>query len=264
MHIERHKPGTLCWFELATTDQRAAKDFYQSLFGWEASESPIGPDEVYTIFKMHGRDVGAAYTMRAEQQSQGVPPNWGIYVAVDNADAMAERAQTLGATTLAPPFDVGDHGRMSVLQDPAGAVFSVWQPNKHIGTGVSGESHSVSWADLNTRDQAAAGAFYSDLFGWKMTMGKDMKPATPGSYYHIVNGSDFIGGVPPPGQGNPHVPPHWMIYIQVDDCAASTSKARNLGAATFVDSMAIGDDGWFSVLQDPQGAVFALHQSKKK
>ena len=111
MHIDRHKPGTFCWFELATTDQRAASKFYQTLFGWEASESPIGPDEVYTIFKMHGRDVGAAYTMRAEQQSQGVPPNWGIYVAVENADAMAERAKTLGATILAPPFERSRSGR---------------------------------------------------------------------------------------------------------------------------------------------------------
>jgi predicted enzyme related to lactoylglutathione lyase len=117
---------------------------------------------------------------------------------------------------------------------------------------VSGEPHSVSWADLNTRNQAAAGAFYSDLFGWKMTMGKDMKPATPGSYYHIVNGSDFIGGVPPPEHGSPHAPPHWMIYLEVADCAASTAKAKDLGAAAFVDSMSIGDEGWFSVLQDPQ------------
>jgi predicted enzyme related to lactoylglutathione lyase len=130
MNIDRHKPGAFCWFELATTDQRAAKEFYQALFGWESSDSPIGPDEIYTIFKMHGRDVGAAYTMRADQQAQGVPPNWGIYIAVDSADTAAERAQALGATILAPPFDVGDHGRMCVMQDPTGAVFSIWQPNK--------------------------------------------------------------------------------------------------------------------------------------
>ena len=68
MSIERHTPGTFCWFELATTDQRSAKQFYQSLFGWEAADSPIGPDEVYTIFKRDGRDVGAAYTMRPEQR----------------------------------------------------------------------------------------------------------------------------------------------------------------------------------------------------
>jgi predicted enzyme related to lactoylglutathione lyase len=263
MNIDRHTPGTFCWFELATTDQGAAKDFYQRLFGWESSDSPISANEVYTMFTLNGRDVAAAYTMRPEQQSQGVPPNWGLYVAVENADRTAERAAQLGATILAGPFDVGEHGRMSVLQDPTGAVFSIWQPNKHAGTGVSGEPHSVSWADLNTRDQAAAGGFYSELFGWQMTTGKDMTPATPGTYYHIVNGSDFIGGVPPPEHLNPHAPPHWMIYFAVADCPAATARARTLGAAVFVDSMSIGNEGWFSVLQDPQGAVFALHQQRK-
>src|SRR6185503_5169219 len=188
MHIDRHTPGTFCWFELATTDQGAAKQFYQTLFGWEASDSPISANEFYTTFKVDGRDVGAAYTMRPEQQSQGVPPNWGLYVAVDDANDAAARAATLGATILAPAFDVMEHGRMSVLEDPTGAVFSVWQGKKHAGTGISGVPNTVSWADLNTRDQVKAAAFYSDLFGWKMTSGKDMKPATPGTYYHIVNG----------------------------------------------------------------------------
>jgi uncharacterized protein len=264
MQIDKHKPGDFCWFELATTDQKSAKHFYQSLFGWEASDFPIGQDEFYTMFKVDGRDVGAVYTMRPEQRSSGVPPNWGIYIAVDNADAMTAQAATLGATVLAPVFDVMDHGRMSVLQDPTGAVFSIWQPKQHIGTGVTGVNNSISWADLNTRNQAAAAAFYTSLFGWKMTAGKSMQPATPGSYYHIVNGSDFIGGVPPPEFGNPHAPPHWLIYVQVADCAAATSKAKSLGAQAHVDTMAIGEDGWMSVLQDPQGAVFALHQRRQQ
>ena len=49
--IERHPPGTFNWFELATTDQPAAKEFYSQLFGWTTIDSPIGPNELYTIFK---------------------------------------------------------------------------------------------------------------------------------------------------------------------------------------------------------------------
>jgi uncharacterized protein len=264
MQIDKHKVGNFCWFELATTDQPASKQFYQSLFGWEASDIPISAGEVYTMFKVDGRDVGAVYSMRPEERSSGVPPHWGLYIAVDNAGATAALAATLGAKVLAPPFDVLDHGRMSVLQDPTGAIFSIWQPKQHSGTGIAGVNNSVSWADLNTRNQTAAAAFYTSLFGWKMTAGKSMQPATPGSYYHIVNGSDFIGGVPPPEFGNPHAPPHWLIYVQVPDCAAATSKAKGLGAQVHVDTMGIGDEGWFSVLQDPQGAVFALHQRKQQ
>src|SRR6267378_2046605 len=63
-HIDKHSPGSFCWIELATTDQNAAKDFYSSLFGWTADDSPIGPSEFYTIFKLDGRDAAAACTLR--------------------------------------------------------------------------------------------------------------------------------------------------------------------------------------------------------
>jgi hypothetical protein len=44
-----HAPGSFCWAELATTDGPGAKKFYTELFGWEAHDSPIGPDMVYTM-----------------------------------------------------------------------------------------------------------------------------------------------------------------------------------------------------------------------
>jgi predicted enzyme related to lactoylglutathione lyase len=263
-HIDHHTPGSFCWFELATSDQLAAKKFYQSLFGWDVHDSPMGPTEVYTTFKLDGRGVAAAYTLRKEQQAQGVPPNWMIYVAVTNADAAAKHAAELGGKVLAPPFDVMDLGRMSVIQDPTGAVFSVWQAKTHAGTGITGGNGVVCWADLDTPDQAHAAKFYGALFGWKATGGKAMNPPKPGDYYHIVNGADFIGGIPGPAHRDPHVPPHWMIYVEVADCQAATAKAKSLGARAYVEPMKIGEEGWVSVLADPQGAVFALHQTTRK
>jgi predicted enzyme related to lactoylglutathione lyase len=262
-HVDKHAPGTFCWFELATTDQTAAKHFYQSLFGWSVNDSPMGPNEFYSMFGLEGRNVAATYTMRPEQRAQGVPPNWLLYVAVDNADAAAKRATELGATVLAPPFDVMEYGRMAVIQDPTGAVFAVWQAKTHPGTGISGVNGVVCWADLDSPDQVRAAKFYSDLFGWKMVGGKAMNPPKPGDYYHIVNGADFIGGIPGPQHRDPHVPPHWMIYVEVADCKATTTKAKSLGARAYVEPMVIGQEGWMSVLADPQGAVFALHQTPK-
>jgi len=84
----------------------------------------MGPNDFYTIFRLEGRDAAAGCTLRPEELSQGVPPHWKLYVAVDSADATAARAAELGGTVLAPPFDVFDAGRMAVVQDPTGAVFS--------------------------------------------------------------------------------------------------------------------------------------------
>ena len=91
-----------------------------------------------------------------------------------------------------------------------------------------------------------------------------MSPAGPNDYAHIVNGTEFIGGIPPAAQRDPHAPPSWMIYVEVPDCAASVAKAKSLGAQVCVDTMSIPESGAVAVLTDPQGAVFALHQAAKR
>ena len=263
-HIDTHAPGSFCWFELATSDQDAAKTFYQSIFGWAPKDVPMGPAEVYTIFTLEGRDAAACYTLRKDQRDQGVPPHWMIYIAVANVDASAARVALCGGTVIMPPFDVMDAGRMSVIQDPTGAFFCIWQGNKNPGTQIAGVNGTVGWADLSTPDAARAIKFYSDVFGWKVVAGKDMSPAGPNDYAYIVSGETMIGGIPPASMRNPHAPPHWMIYVEVADCAATVAKARALGATVHMDTTAIGGDtGWFAVLADPQGAVFALHTAAK-
>ena len=185
-NIDKHKPGSFSWIELSTTDQSAANAFYTSLFGWSVQNHPMGPDDVYSIYQIQGRDVGAACTLRAEQRSQGVPAHWMIYITVDNADASAARAGQLGGKALAPAFDVMDLGRMAVLQDPTGANFCVWQAKQKSGTTIEGEDGTLCWADLSTPDQAAASKFYSGLLGWKLTAGVN----DSSGYLHIQNGED--------------------------------------------------------------------------
>src|SRR5258708_6124729 len=131
-----HAPGTFCWPELSTTDQKSAVAFYGTLFGWDVVESPMGPGETYSMFNIKGKSVGAAYSMRPEERQQSVPPHWNAYVSVANTDEAVKRAQSLGAKVLAPAFDVMDAGRMAVLQDPTGAAFCVWQAGKHSGAAL--------------------------------------------------------------------------------------------------------------------------------
>lgn len=257
-HIEKHPPGSFCWIELATTDQNAAKAFYSSLFGWTPNDIPMGPNDFYTMFKLDGRDAGAAYTLRPEQRSQGVPPHWMIYIAVDSADETAKRAAGLGAKTLAAPFDVFDVGRMAVLQDPTGAVFSIWEPKTHNGIGIRGVEGTLCWADLSTPDPARAAKFYSELFGWNVIRGdKD-------DYLHIKNGEDFIGGIPPTAHRDPHVPPHWLLYFAVSNCDQTAAKAKQLGATLHLPPMTMENVGRMAVLGDPQRAVFAIFEKSPR
>src|SRR5437667_2018051 len=98
--------GNFCWFELHTNDGPSAKEFYTQLFGWETLEIPIGPDEVYVMFKLNGGEVAAMHQLTPAQQGQGTPTHWMTYVRVKGADNSAERAVELGAKIVMPPFDV--------------------------------------------------------------------------------------------------------------------------------------------------------------
>lgn len=258
-NIEKHPAGSFCWVELATTDQTAAKSFYTSLFGWSVVDSPIGPDDFYSMFKLAGRDTGAAYTMRKEQRAQGVPPHWMVYIAVDNADQSVSKAAQAGGTVLAPAFDVMEVGRMAVVQDPTGAIISLWQPKSHAGTTIGGVDNTFCWADLSTPDPERAGKFYSELFGWQLM--KDEKD--PSGYIHIKNGDSFIGGIPPATHRNPNAPPHWLIYFQVAEAEAATSKAGKLGGKILMPARKMENVGVWSIVADPQGAVFALFKSAR-
>jgi uncharacterized protein len=253
--IDNNPPGSFCWIELATVDQNAAKQFYTALFGWSFVDSPMGPDEIYTMFKLQGGDVGAAFTLNQAMREQGVPPNWALYVSSENADGTVQAALDAGGRAVAGPFDVSTYGRMAVLQDPTGAMVSVWEPRRHAGFGIAGEPGTLCWADLSTPDPEAATAFYNAAFGWNFELGQDGS-----GYLHIKNGDTFIGGIPPAAMRNPGAPPHWMIYIQVADCDSSAAQAKGLGARLYLEPMSIENVGRMAVVADPQGAVFALFQ----
>jgi hypothetical protein len=248
--------GSFCWLELGTTDQNAAKKFYASLFGWTSSDNPMGPSEVYTMFALDGSTVGACYTLRPDMIQHGVPPHWMLYVAVESADETAAKISKAGGKVEMAPFDVMDVGRMAVISDPTGAHFCIWEAKRNKGFEVEGHPGAFCWADLMTPDIPKATKFYEAAFGWKFEPGEDKS-----GYLHIKNGDKYIGGVPPAEHRPPNAPPHWLSYVMVKDCDVSTEKAKAGGAKVYAGPMTMEGVGRWSVIADPQGAVFALFQS---
>ena len=255
--IEKHNPGSFTWIELGTTDQNAAKAFYTALFGWSVNDVDMGPAGVYTIFELEGRSVAAAYTQSAGEKSMGVPPHWNLYMAVESTDAAVERVKELGGSVVMGPFDVNQDGRMAVALDTTGASFCLWQARNNIGIGLAGVEGTLCWADVfaghGEGSEAKSTQFYSDLFGYRIVHGDE-------GYTHLWNGEVPVGGVQNTSHVPPGVPPHWLIYILVNDCAAHTAKARELGGRVMVEPMEIEKTGYTSLIGDPQGAMFALFQ----
>jgi predicted enzyme related to lactoylglutathione lyase len=111
-----------------------------------------------------------------------------------------------------------------------------------------------SWSELMTNDAESAKRFYAQVFGWEYTE----FPMEGMSYSVIKANGQEIGGIMPVPPQAAGTPPHWGVYVTVDDVDASAKKAEELGAAVMVPPTDIPDVGRFCVFRDPQGAVLSV------
>jgi predicted enzyme related to lactoylglutathione lyase len=107
--------------ELHTGDLAKAKAFYSGLFGWNLQDMPMPGGGSYTMINV-GEGTGGGM-----MGDPGVPPHWMAYIGVDDAVATTAKAKSLGATVVQDVMEVGDYGWMSVMTDPTGATFALWQ-----------------------------------------------------------------------------------------------------------------------------------------
>jgi len=226
--IKSHDPGTFCYAELISTDAAASSKFYREFFGWQQHDNDLGEYGIYSHFQMNGAITGAQYQRNAQQEAAGVPPHWGVYIAVADVDATTSKAKELGATVTMEPFDVLDVGRMSVIQDPQGASFNLWQEGTSCGVGVIDEPGAMCWQELMTTDTQSGQEFYTQLFGWQtetMSMGEM-------GDYTIFNrdGGRPAGGMMQVPEDKGPIPPHWLLYFEVADVDDSHKSALALGA----------------------------------
>ena len=116
------------WHELATTNWRAAWDFYHALFGWEKTEAmDMGAAGIYQMYRRGGGGgggptLGGMYDKSAEMPA---PPHWLCYVTVPSADKAATTVKRLGGRVIYGPADVPGGGRIAQCLDPQGAMFAV-------------------------------------------------------------------------------------------------------------------------------------------
>ena len=107
--------------ELHTKDVDRSKKFYGSLFDWKLEEYPSMD---YTIINV-GEGTGGGIMKKPMPES---PDQWFPYILVDDVQASTKKAVSLGGVILQDVSEVPDMGWFSVLMDPTGAAFGLWQP----------------------------------------------------------------------------------------------------------------------------------------
>ena len=247
-----YAPGTPSWVDLSSTDIDSAKDFYATALGWSYDDQDAGEYGTYSMALSGGKAAAGLMAQQPEQAEQGMPAMWNTYVTVEDAEQACGAAQAAGGQIYAPVMDVLEAGKMAVLGDPTGAACCVWEPKNHIGAQVVNEPGAFCWSDLQTGDQAAAAAFYGEVFGWESQQ-VDM-PTGTGTMFTLDQSPVASASNAPEG-----VPPHWGVYFAVADCDGCTSTITDNGGQVMMGPFDT-PPGRMAIAMDPAGAPFNIIQ----
>jgi predicted enzyme related to lactoylglutathione lyase len=244
--------GRFVWFELMTTDPKAAIAFYSEVIGWHAQPWESGE---YTMWVGSQGPLGGVMTLPEQAKAMGAPPHWMANVQVASVDAAVEQVRARGGQVFVPPQDVPKVGRFAVIADPQGASISLFTPSGEMQGHDPTKQGEFSWHELITTDHEAAFRFYNELFGWEKLGEFDMGPM--GVYLLYGRNGKQLGGMFTKSKDMP-MPPSWLYYVTIDDLDAALHRAKGKGARVLHGPVEVPGGQRIVQLMDPQGAAFAL------
>ena len=240
------------WYELLTSQPQRAEGFYKSVVGWKTEKMGEG-EGAYTIYETDKGGVAGMPLLPDDAPIKG--EFWDGYIGVDDVDAYAQRVTKAGGKIHLPPHDIPGVGRSAMVEDPQGAVFTLFKGNQPEGPPTGDGPGYPAWHELATSDPKAGLAFYTELFGWKPLDAMDMGEA--GAYQIIAeDGSTADGAIM---RWRPDTPrPYWTHYFNVDSIEAAVERVKAGGGQVTNGPIEVPGGQWTAQGKDPQGASFAL------
>ena len=118
------------WYELMTPYMADAEAFYKAVVGWKSEQMPGMP---YTIMKVGDTPVAGVMTIPDQAKAMGQPPAWMGYIYAADVDKATNAVKAAGGNVFRAPDDIPSVGRFSVVADPQGAAFMLFQPAASAG-----------------------------------------------------------------------------------------------------------------------------------
>jgi predicted enzyme related to lactoylglutathione lyase len=247
--------GQFFWYDIMTTDTKAAARFYSDVVGWGTQAESAG-DKEYTLFTVNGQGVAGLMPIPADVARQGTKPAWLAYVSVDDVDAAAAKLKKAGGTVHRGPETVPGIIRFAVVSDNQGAAF-------YIARGLAKDAMpefpmdtpgTIGWHELFANEWKAAFAFYETLFGWTKADSFDM--GEMGTYQLFATGGAPVGGMMTKPPGIPR--PFWGYYFNVPAIDAAADRVKPAGGTIMMGPHQVPGGQWIVQCRDPQDAYFAL------
>ena len=126
---KKKKPeiGSITWCDLTVPNAVEVKDFYAKVVGWMPEGLSMGDYEDFAMSVPESNKV-AAGICHAKGSNAKLPPQWLIYITVEDVDKSAESCIQLGGKIIVEPKNMPGYGRYCVMQDLAGAVCALFKP----------------------------------------------------------------------------------------------------------------------------------------
>jgi predicted enzyme related to lactoylglutathione lyase len=253
--------GKFVWYELMTSDAKAAETFYCKVAGWDAKCAGKDYGD-YRILSAGTHGVGGLMPIPEDARRMGARPAWIGYIAVGDVDACVLRVKDAGGSVIKPPEDIPAVGRFSVVADPQGAAFVLFKASSSDAppAPAPGTPGTIGWHELHAGDRERALSFYTSLFGWRKQEAHDMGPM--GLYQLFATGDGpAVGGIMTKTPDTPVA--HWLFYVNVDGADAALGRVREAGGQVLNGPMQVPGGSWILDCRDPQGARFALVASRR-
>jgi uncharacterized protein len=252
--------GRPLWYELMTTDTKAAEKFYKTVVGWTSAPYEGSP-QPYTMFQRAGNTPVAG--LMKTPDGMNAPPFWAMYVGVPRIEDAAANIKRLGGKPHTEIIEIPKVGRMQLMMDPQGAVFYIFEPaSTEQRPEAAPEVGEASWHELMTTDVPAAMLFYQQVFGWQPSESMDM--GEMGKYQMFNRPHGMIGGMMNKPREMANAPSNWQIYFRVPDVQAATERIKSNGGQILNGPMEVPGGDWVVNAMDPQGAAFGLHAKSAK
>jgi predicted enzyme related to lactoylglutathione lyase len=250
--------GRPLWYELMTTDMKAAETFYKKVVGWTSAPFDGSP-QPYAMFSRSG-EIPVAGVLKTPENVTA-PPFWAMYVGVPKLEEARDQIARLGGSDISPVIEIPNIGRMQMMKDPQGAAFYIYEPaSAEQLPEAAADVGEASWHELMTTDAPAAMKFYSEIFGWTPSETLDMGPI--GKYHMFNRPHGMIGGMMNKGPEMANVPPNWQIYFRVPDITAAVERIKQNGGQILNGPMEVPGGDMIVNAMDPQGGAFSLHARK--
>jgi predicted enzyme related to lactoylglutathione lyase len=123
MAENKNQAGKIVWHDLTVTNTEQIRDFYSKVIGWKATEHDMGEYNDYDIRLPESDDVVAGIC-HARGTNANLPPQWLIYVTVEDVNKSTELCKENGGIVVDGPRKMGEYN-FCVIQDPAGAVIAL-------------------------------------------------------------------------------------------------------------------------------------------